>query len=269
MKQLLKQASVIIRMAWARSLVYRFSIVAYRVGEIAELLVLVLMWTAIYASGTGTIKGFTLSEMITYVLIGNMISAIVRNFVASFVSRDINEGRLSKFLIKPIPYARFIFFNEIGRAGFIMVFSVITQFILLLFFLNKIVINTDPLYLAIIALMIVFAFITEWLIGFIIGCAAFWTDEVDGIQVSADRIKRFFSGGYFPLTLLPPTIATIGTYLPFAYSFFVPAQLYLKKVSIHQGVIGIGVQLLWIVILSVVLRIIWKKGLKKYEATGA
>ncbi|HUQ30106.1 MAG TPA: ABC-2 family transporter protein [Candidatus Paceibacterota bacterium] len=265
----LKQGLVIIKTAWMRNLNYRFTVIMYRVGEIAEILALILMWTTIYATGAGTIKGFTLNEMITYVLFGNFCGVIVRNFLPAYISRDINEGRLSMFLVKPIHYIRFIFFNELGRAALAFVVSVSSQLLVILFFLNKFVLNAEPAYLALIVVMIILAFLTEWLIGFLIGSIAFWTDEVDGIQTTVDRVKRFFSGGYFPLSLLPLPLAVASTYLPFAYSFFMPAQLYLKKIDLHAGLMGIGIQILWVIILSVILNVVWKQGLKRYEASGS
>ncbi len=241
----------------------------YRAGEITELLVLILMWTAIYSGGTGIIKGFTLNEMVTYVLVGNLCSLAVRNFLPAYVSRDIVEGRLSMFLVRPIPYIKFIFFNEFGRSFLSTSLSLLTQSILILFFLDKFIFNGNMIYLLLIVAMIFLAFVIEMLIGFLIGTIAFWTDETEALQLTIDRIKRFFSGGYFPLSLLPVTLATVSIYLPFAYSFYFPAQLYLKKISVHDGLIGLGVQLIWIIILSGILHFVWKRGLRKYEASGS
>lgn len=265
----ISQALVIIRSAWVRQLNFRFTIWAYRVGEIGEMLVLILMWTAIYTSGSGIIKGFSLNEMITYVLVGNIFAAIIRNFLPSGVSRDINNGRLSMFLVKPISYIKYTFINEIGRVAFITLSTVGTLGIILFFFLDRVVLNTDWRYIILIVCMLFLALIIELLLGFLVGTIAFWTEEVDGIQSAIERIKRFFAGGYFPLSLLPITLATISTYLPFAYSFFVPAQLYLKKIDLQAGIIGLGIQLIWIILLSIILNIVWKKGLKRYEATGS
>lgn len=265
----ISQALVIIRSAWVRQLNFRFTIWAYRVGEMAEVLVLILMWSAIYAGGGGIIKGFSLNEMITYVLVGNFVAAIIRNFLPSGVSRDINEGRLSMYLVKPISYIKYTFINEIGRAGFITLAAIGTQGLMILFFLDRVVLNTDWRYIVLIALMVFFAFIIEMLLGFLVGTIAFWTEEVEGIQSTIDRIKRFFSGGYFPLSLLPVALATVSTYLPFAYSFFVPAQLYLKKIDLQAGIVGLGIQLIWIILLSIIVSVVWKEGLKRYEATGS
>jgi len=264
-----KQASVIISSALQRGLNYQFSVITYRIGEIAETLVLILMWSAIYSGGSGVVKGFTLNEMITYVLVGNLFAVAVRSFLPSIVSRDINEGRLSMFLVKPIPYIKYIFLNELGRIILSTVLSLVSQLGVILFFLDEIIINTDWRYILLTLLMLFFAFIIELLIGFLIGAMAFWTEEVDGLQSAVERIKRFFSGGYFPLSLLPIYLITASKYLPFQYSFFAPAQLYLKKVDLYQGAQGVLIQIVWVILLSFIVRVVWRRGLRKYEATGS
>lgn len=265
----IRQGWVITRSAWIRILNYRFTTLMYRIGEATEMVVLILMWSAIYTGGSGIIKGFSLNEMVTYVLIGTLFSVAIRNFLPSFVSRDINEGRLSMFLVKPISYIKYIFFNELGRAALAVITSVLVQILVILFFLDKFVFNTDPLYILTILAMVFFSFIIELQIGFLVGTIAFWTDEVEGMQSTIERIKKFFAGGYFPLNLLPATLASVSMYLPFAYSFFVPAQLYLKKIDLQTGLIGLSIQIAWIGILSFILKMVWNKGLKKYEATGS
>jgi len=269
MRKFLRQSWIIIKLAWQKNLNYRFTVFMYRIGEIIEVLVLIVMWTAIYSGGGGMIKGFTLSEMVTYVLIGNLFSVAVRNFLPDHVSREIEHGRLSAFLVKPVSYIRFTFTNELGRIFLATILSVLSQVIVILFFLDRVIFNTDMSYILVIVSMVFFAFIIELLLGFLIGSIAFWTDEVAGLQASIDRVKRFFSGGYFPLSLLPVSLSSASGYLPFGYSFFVPASLYLKKIDLAQGLRGLMIQAIWIVLLSLILGFVWKRGLRKFEATGS
>lgn len=263
----MKKYLTVINVYWQRALTYRSTIIAYRIGEIVEVLILILMWSSIYDKQE-IIKGFTLPEMITYVLIGNLFNAIIRNFLTDVVAHDIKEGRLSAFLLQPISYFYFIFSRELGRLSVAFFMSVSSQVVIILFFLNKFILNSDIIYLSVILLMIVLAFITEILISYLIGLIAFWADEVDGIYATVDRLRKFFSGGYFPLNFLPPIFVTASFSLPFAYSFFVPAQLYLKKIDISAGIRGLFVQLIWIALLYGVIRLLWKRGLKKYEGVG-
>ena len=52
------------------------------------------------------------------------------------------------------------------------------------------------------------------------------------------------------------------------YTFFVPVQFYLGKTSRFEAVRAIGVEVLWLFGLYVVIRVVWKRGLRKYESVG-
>jgi ABC-2 type transport system permease protein len=258
------------RVEWQKVLTYRVSVVVYRVSEMIETIILIAMWTFIYAQGGGLIKGYTLPEMITYVLIGGLCASITRNFIHGSISRDIDKGDLSLFLVKPISYIKYNIYSEFGGLILTIFASILSQAAVIVFFFDKIVLNTDWRVTGLIVLMLILAFFIEILIGLIIGFFAFWTEgEVGGFQQLAYVLKRFFAGAYFPLSLLPVSFSFVGYYLPFAYSYFIPAQLYLGKIDIAMALKGVVVQLVWICLLSIIVRVIWKLGLKKYEATGS
>lgn len=263
----MKKYLTIIKTYWQRGLTYRFTILAHKFGEMAESVILILMWLAIYGEEVA-IKGFTLAEMVTYILIGNLFSAIVRNFLPNVMKGDIKDGGLSVFLVRPVSYFSFIFSREIGRSSLVTILSLLTQGVLILFFLNYFIFNFEILYLLVICAMLFLAFITEFLLSYLIGLIAFWTDEVDGLNATYERLKKIFSGGYFPISILPAIFVNVSYALPFAYSFFVPAQLYLKKIDLMMGVRGIFVQIIWIIALYAISNWVWKKGLRRYEGTG-
>jgi ABC-2 type transport system permease protein len=258
------------RVEWQKVLTYRVSVVVYRISEMFETIILISMWTFIYAQGGGLIKGYTLPEMITYVLIGGLCASITRNFIHGSISRDIDRGDLSLFLIKPISYIKYNIYSELGGLILTLFASILSQMAVIAFFFDRIILNTDWHVTGLMVLMLILAFFIEILIGLIIGFFAFWTEgEVGGFQQLAYVLKRFFSGAYFPLSLLPVSLSFVGYYLPFAYSYFVPAQLYLGKIDSSMALTGVIVQIIWICLLSVIVRIVWKLGLKKYEAAGS
>lgn len=257
----------IINVFWQRALTYRFTVFAYRVGETTELIVLIIMWTAIFQS-SNLIGGFTLKEMVTYLLIGSLFRVMVRNFLADVIARDIKNGTLSMYLIQPMSYFTFVLTKEVGRISVATLLSMLSQLIVIALFFNQIFFNFNLLYLLIIFLMLILAFFTELLISYLVGLIAFWTDEVEGIYSSINSLKQFFSGGFFPLSLLPPLFLAISFFLPFAYSFYIPTQLYLQKISLQQGIQGLGVQIVWIVLLLLIIKVVWKYGIKRYEGVG-
>ncbi len=233
-------------------------------GEVA---VLVLMWSAIYG-GQHTISGLTLKEMITYVLIGNIFYVMIRNFLASLVAGDIKDGNLSMALVRPMSYFSFIISREIGRISVATIMSILSQAVVILFFAGSFIWNFNILRILLIAAMVILAFITELLLSYLVGLIAFWVDETDGLYATIERVKKFFSGGYFPISLLPLAFVKVSFLLPFAYSFFVPAQIYLNKMSLMAGVKGLLVQIVWIAALYGIIKIVWNRGLKRYEGVG-
>lgn len=263
----MKKYLTIIKAFWQRALTYRFTVLAYRIGEIMEVFILILMWSAIYGEQE-LIKGFTLEEMITYVLAGSFFHVVTRNFLEDIVSRDIKDGTLSIYLVKPMGYLSYILTQEIGRISLATILSAISQATVIVFFASTFLWNSDAAYLIVILIMVLLAFAVELLLAYLIGLIAFWTDEVLGLYSTIGRVKKFFSGGYFPLSLLPTFFVEISFFLPFAYSFFIPAQLYLKKISLSDGLWGLLVQVCWIILLYLVIRIVWNRGIKKYEGVG-
>jgi len=262
-----KKELTIISAYWQRNLVYRSTIVAYRIGEIVEQMALVVLWLAIY-DNTPLVSGYTINEMITYVIVGNFFNVLSRNFIARLVALDIKEGKLSAHLLRPFSYLKFMFLRTVGGHSLAAMLSALSEVVILILFYTKIQFNFDPAYLLLIVAMIAFAIITEFLLGFFIGMIAFWTDEVDGILDTILSLRKFFSGGFFPLSLLPALLASISYALPFAYTFFVPMQLFLKKISITVGLRGLAVQIVWMIILYGLIKFFWKRGLKKYEGVG-
>ena len=267
LRNLLHKYATIVGIYWQRGLTYRFTIAAYRVGEVMESLILIFMWTRLY-DGQTTIRGFTLPEMITYVLIGNLTNGIVRNFLSDRIARDIRDGSLSAFLVRPLSYFENIAVSSLGSIAVTSSFSTISQLLVLSFFHQYLVAPVNMTAVVIVIAMLFFAFVNEILINYLIGLIAFWTDEIDGVYATINQLKKFFSGGYFPLSLLPTTLAQISYALPFAYTFAIPAQMYLGKLPLSFGLHGLIVQACWIVALAFIIRIVWRRGMKRYEATG-
>lgn len=257
----------LIKTSLARGATYRFTIVAYRVGELLEIAFLIVMWSGIYKSNP-TIGGYTLSEMITYVVVGNMVRLLTRNFMEEIIAREIKDGTLSFFLVKPMAYIRYAFVREIGRIVLPGIISVSSQLVVVAILAHRLVVMAHAYNLVIMILMIIGAFMLELLLSFLVGCIAFWTDEVAGLYATIDRMRKFLSGGYFPLSLLPPFYITLSAWMPFAYSFYTPTQLYLGRTSWLQGVYGLGIQAMWIIILWILIKLVWRRGIRRYEGVG-
>lgn len=253
--------------AFLKVLTYRLSVFAFRFGAVLEILLIITMWMMIFKTQT-SVSGLTRDEMISYVIIGNIITSFTRNLATDVIARDITDGSLSLFLIRPLSYFNYCFFREIGRTVLPLVVSLFFQILIIVIWFKAFIISPNFSTLLVIVPMVGLSFLIELGISFLAGLIAFWTDEVSGIFSIITTLKRFLSGSYFPLSLLPPLFTTLSFLLPFAYSFYIPTQLYLGKMSITQGLQGLAVQVIWIALLYGLIKLVWKRGLRKYEGVG-
>jgi len=258
----------IITNEFQKNLTYRANIISYNFGNLFEIISQITIWTVIF-QGTNMIKGYTYPEMMTYIIIGWVILFATSNYgFEERIAKDIHQGTMSNMIVKPISYIRYIIAVSMGRVVVALV-SVVTIEIAMLYLLHdKIILNFNPATLLLMLAMLIAAFFIKLLFSILIGLIAFWFIEISGTYFSLNIFSKFMSGAYFPMNLLPITFVNISLFFPFIYTFFIPLQLYLKKITFMEGLRGLGVEILWLFLLYLLIKLVWHFGLKKYEAAG-
>jgi len=157
---------------------------------------------------------------------------------------------------------------SIGRAFVATLSGVATAIAMIFIFYGKFIINFNIFNILVISGILIFGYFVRLFLAILIGLISFWIVEIDGLYNFCNIIIRFLSGSYFPVSLLPVAIFKINLFFPFAYLIFMPAQLYLNKINLREGIFGFIIEIMWLIILYILLRVIWKFGLKKYESVG-
>jgi ABC-2 type transport system permease protein len=78
-------------------------------------------------------------------------------------------------------------------------------------------------------------------------------------------IMEFATGAMFPLDMLPLVWQKVMLFTPFPYLLFVPLKIYLGSSTTYLQLFG---SFVWVVILGLLAKFIWNKGIKSYEAEG-
>lgn len=263
----MSKTGAIIAIATQRSVVYRGKIIAYRVAELTEFLVMLYVWTVLYNYGT-PLANYTYNEMVTYLLVGGLVRIGFRNFLHEEIGRNIRDGALSQFLTRPISYFRYIITRNIGRISVNMGLSVFIQIGLVVAFWQRIawtltLANALPFFL-----VVGLSIIALYLLNYLVGIAAFWTQRIEGIWFLRFQTEMIFSGALMPLDLLPQTLTHIALVLPFSYAFYIPMQVFMNRVSTAFAWLSVVVVLVWIAVLYAIITVVWKRGLKRYEGVG-
>ena len=197
-----------------------------------------------------------------------MVSSFVLSSRSSAVGEEINSGNLSNFLLRPINYFLYWFARDVGDKAMNIIFSIIELAVLFAILKPPLFIQTEGLYILLAFVAIVLALIMYFFFNFLLGLIGFWSPEVWAPRFIFTVLLNFFAGGLFPLDILPKFIFSIFQLLPFTYLLYFPIKIYLGQLTIVEIFAGIMISLLWTILLYVVVRYIWRKGLLVYTAQG-
>jgi ABC-2 type transport system permease protein len=242
------------------STVYRTSAILWTFIKVLSILGMVLVWYVNIQAGSNL---YTFSTIFTYFVIGSLISK--SNGVHWNVSQMITKGTISKYLISPSnPRVRLII-EDIGWWFFQNSFEIIA--ILIVGFLGRSYLTIFDSNLFVLALVCgVIGYFISILFAFILGCTSFFLTDAHAILDLQYQADYFLSGKAIPLNLvsfLQPIV-----FLPFAFTFFHPTQIYLGEYSTIQVIYTFLGGIAWCFVLWIAARIIFKLGLKKNEAVG-
>jgi ABC-2 type transport system permease protein len=266
MRQFWRTNAKIFETALIQSFAWRTDVLFYRLYDIFHPLSLILVWTVLF-SEKDVLVGYTKEQMLGYILFGHLFGVISQNWVHEGLAADIKDGKITSFLIKPIQHVRYAFCYGTGVTLQATFFASLIICVLVGFFSQQIHFSSfAPTVLAV--LIAVLAFVMNMLIGICVGYLSFWIGSVWGFSNMLYLVRDLFGGHLFPLDILPHIWTKIFLLLPFAFSQYIPAQVYLGRMSLVEGGWALVHQCLWIILLWFLARWLWKKGVRRYEGVG-
>lgn len=229
-------------------------------------MVMLGLWLAIL--GSGGKAPLTGDEFVRYYLALIIVNTWTAAWAAPFIASDIRLGKISPNLIRPVPYWIFPFGNNIGEK--VMKFAILLfPFILLSqlfhFSLEHFSMIQFTLF---IASCIIAAFLT-FVVDLSVGLMAFWLDDVTAIEEGMDFSFYIFSGQLIPLIAFPTMLQNVANILPFRYMLSFPVEILTTQLSTESVLIGIAIQLLWMILAIICYSVLWARGVRRYSASGA
>ncbi len=252
---------------WSEVLAYRASFLLFRARELLQLFSTYFIWFYI-TSQNSTFYGYTQSAMLSYIFIGAFVNDVIFSTRTTAIATEINEGALSNFLVKPMSYLKYHFWRDFGDKAMNIVFALGELSLFYVLFNPPLIFqfNFIPIFFFIVSLIL--GIVLYFFISIIIAFIGFWSNEGWGPRFIFYQSVGFFSGSLLPLDILPKPIYSFFQLLPFSYLTFFPTKLYLNQITFPDIMKGFLIELIWIIVMSKVALLIWKKGLKTYTAQG-
>ena len=260
----------VFKVALADRFVYRGDFFLATFLRFTPIITTIALWSAVYAGGESKQIGqLTYGEMVSYYL----IVMIARAFgsmpgLASGIANDVREGDLRKFIIQPVNYVLYHLHLRMAHKSVYFVMAAI-PYAIVFWWCHDYLPGwpTAAMWPAVVTTLVL-TFALGFLINASVGLLAFWFLEVRSFLFIFMVSQYFLSGHQFPLTMLPEGLQQAITWMPFAYETFYPVMIILGKVDGAEAMRVIGVQCMWIGILSCVVAWGWKRGLRRYAAFG-
>lgn len=227
-------------------------------------LILLIFWNGALGN-SDSINGWTKIDINTYYLLLVITNGLLVSHVADGIGKvDIRQGSLVRYLTRPFPYFWFKFNEELpyrilqGTIGFIG-FIVLTKFIPITELTS---VDTFTI------LIFIGAFFLSYMIQICFALIAFWITEIGGLFNTIEVARIVLGGTLLPLSLLPYWLGNIAYISPYAYVTYFPITSIQGKLSPETQIGVLCMQALWIIIFSVIYKVLWHFGLRKFSGVG-
>lgn len=260
----------IAKATWQEYLSYRLNFLLEVIGGIFTMFIAIAVWYAVFAGDSTRIIGtYTLGQMVSYLLIAGIISTILfLTAQGDDINNDINRGTISALLIKPINVPFYWFTRDFVRKFFTLILGIAELAIIIFLFRNYIILPSSILNLALFGFAIILAAILHFLLFAVLSVIAFWFEETWGWRFVMRIVMEIAAGAIIPLSLFPDFWRTIFEILPFQYFIYFPMQIYFGKIDASGIFTGFAFVLAWLLILSFLFLILWKRGVRRYVGYG-
>lgn len=255
-----------IKVNWVKYTTYKMNFFLTIIGPaLVFFFVKYNLWSAIYqVKGAASLSGYTFDQMISYHIWAFVVTILAQGHASWNLSDDIRLGRISTYLIYPFN------FWEFHTASFLS-FQILQLFItaislsLILFFgflqqLPSLDLFLSGLFFSLYASL--FWYITQYFTGIL----AFWLEETWIMRVMLSIVTNFLSGAIIPLDLYPSWLVQSLKLSPFPYLTYYPIQLFTGSAELSLK--PFLILTFWMIFFILLIRFVWKKGMKLYTAAG-
>ena len=250
------------------SLVYRWTFAVRSVFSLVQLLVVFILWGAVYA-GSPVVGGFVFGQTLTYFTVLVVLQFFTSAFNEDYqISEEIRNGLINQFLLKPIDYFLYrlsIFFSARVVSGVIVLVPMATAFVLLR---GRLVLPHEAWRLAFGLPALAMSAFIQFSIAYCFGMLTFWLLEIQGFVILSMAVESILGCQLFPLDLLPAWLFRAAQFLPFYYQTYFPAAILSGRITRDLAGQGLALQLFWTLALVGVARLLWRRGLGRYTAVG-
>jgi ABC-2 type transport system permease protein len=253
--------------AFQTSLAYRNEIWANLFGKLLQVMARVAIWFAVYA-GAASVGGVSLEEMITYALLGGVVTGAIRyEAIVGGIGNALKSGDVAVWLLKPAIYPLYVIANEMGSTAYRFVFMVVPT-VAVVALIYGMLPPASVFHGTMFVLYWLLAFAVMSLISALFGLLSFWLLTSFALEWTMQSLLNLLSGILIPFWFFPQPFAVIAGHLPFAWIVYYPSAVWLGRLTPEQTLLYFAVGLLWAAAIALGVAWLWRNASSRIIVQG-
>ena len=248
------------------NITYLANILVGFIGYFIMLYIFLNLWQYIYSDPSEVIKGYTMNQMIWYVIVTEIIWSVVggRKLCAR-ISNDVKSGNIAYNINKPYSYIGYILSSHLGVCAVKAVCYIVLGMVVGYLFLSSFP-NVSVISIICTLISFIFAVIISILLITIIGLFSFIIEDSKPFYWVYSKIILVI-GTIFPVEFFPIWARGIIKYSPIYAVSYGPAKLFVD--FSYSNLISIMIsQVCYLFIAYLLCKLLYKKGVKNINVNG-
>ena len=256
-----------IRIGFVNILAFRLRYYTGIITYLINVTVYYFIWRAVFASATGSIAGFSLPQILTYVSVGWILRSFYWNTIDQEMAYEVIEGKIAMDLIKPVSVQWMWLARAMGESAFrLILLTAPTAIVVTLLF--PVLPPASPLNFALFFVAAVGSFFIMGALNFIIGTCAIPLTSILALIRAKFWLIELLSGLLIPLSFFPRSLQIISAWLPFEHIANTPLQIYLGRLSLTQTLRLLTIEYFWVAALIFLGHLWWTRATRKITIHG-
>lgn len=251
--------------SWRSQFVFRASMWSGIIGAVLQVILVHLVWTAVYGSRE-SVAGIDQSVAITYAVLGVLTTLVFQPFVFDTLYGRLRTGAIAFDVMRPVSAVPMALAQQLGSS----LAQLPAALCALVVGLALGAVDAPPTFAsgASFAVSIALGLVIAQIMNFTVGLVGFWTLEVGGAFLIYRMLAQFSSGALIPLWFMPGALRAVLEWLPFSAQIFIPISLYVDPDPGWHTLRAIGVQLVWIAVLIALAALVWRRAIRRLVIFG-
>lgn len=199
-----------------------------------------------------------------------LVTLVVRQLSGAWVVWELNEmirsGGLSMVLLRPAHPLFYLAAENLGALPF-RVLVLIPIVLLAKWAIPAISVDPEPVRVLLFCWCTLCAWMLTFFFQSMVGLLALYTQQSLAIQEAWFGLWAIFSGYLIPLELMP-NVLPFARWMPFRSMGSLPTEIVLGHLQGDALVQGVLIQLGWVIAAFVLMRALWARAIRRFEAFG-